>query len=377
MKAKLVGSFKYKNLRYTKNHPLRIPRVSLLLDFLFAMELISEEEVLESREATLEELLLFHEREYIETLIEADRCQCVPDGARERFNIGNYENPVSPAMYRGSSLATGSSIQAAESFLSGVPAFNPAGGMHHAFKNKANGFCFINDPVITLEYLRKKGFERILYIDLDAHHCDGVQEAYYTSPQVFVLSIHQSPEYAFPFKRGFIEEMGEEEGTGYNLNVPLPKGINDSEFLYALQSSLELTLSHFSPQVYLLQLGTDPLTEDPLSKFNLSNVGFLEAFRYVRNTLGEGVYIGGGGYHPVALARGWSLIWCEISGREIPKLINGEARKVLESVDYEEFDDEVDRSYMYNFLTDEPNKGEVRSEVREVLSRVKGLFNAL
>ncbi len=370
-KPKLIGSLKYRNLRYTKNHPLRIPRVSLLLEFLDAMGLIEEEEKVEGREATMEELLLFHDKDYIETLIEADRCQCVPKGARERFNIGSYENPVSPAMFRGSSLATGSSVQAVELFLEGLSAFNPAGGMHHAFKDRANGFCFINDPVIAIETLRKRGFKKILYIDLDAHHCDGVQDAYYDSDEVFVLSLHQSPEYAFPFKSGFIQERGEGRGRGYNLNVPLPKGIRDREFLFVLEKTLTHVTDIFSPQVYLLQLGTDPLLEDPLSKFELSNVGFLEAFRLVRDALGEGVYLGGGGYHPVALARSWTLIWCEISERKAPELINREGRRVLKSVDWEEFDDEVDRSYMYERLLDDPREGDIRQEVREILAQVK------
>ncbi|NPA41064.1 MAG: acetoin utilization protein AcuC [Aquificae bacterium] len=369
--ARLIGSLRYRSLRYTKNHPLRIPRVSLLLEFLDAMKLIADEEKVEGREATLEELLLFHEREYIETLIEADRCQCVPKGAREKFNIGNYENPVSPAMFRGSSLATGSSVQAVELFLEGYTAFNPAGGMHHAFKNRANGFCFINDPVIAIEVLRKKGFKRILYIDLDAHHCDGVQEAYYDTDEVFVLSLHQSPEYAFPFKRGFIEERGEGEGKGYNLNVPLPKGVNDTEFTYTLEKTLIYLKDVFQPQVYVLQLGTDPLLEDPLSKFQLSNVGFLEAFRIVKDAFGVGVYLGGGGYHPIALARCWTLIWCEISQREAPDEITPAGEKVLRSVDWEEFDDEVDRTYMFKELKDKPRTGEIRAEIKNLLQKVK------
>ena len=371
--ARLVGSLRYRNLRYTKNHPLRIPRVSLLLEFLDAMGLIDEGEKVEARPATMEELLLFHEREYIETLMEADRCQCVPKGARERFNIGNYENPVSPAMFRGSSLATGSSIQTAELFLEGYTAFNPAGGMHHAFRNRANGFCFINDPVITIEFLRKRGVERILYIDLDAHHCDGVQEAYYEDDRVYVLSLHQSPEYSFPFERGFLEERGAGRGKGYNLNVPLPKGMNDTEFLLVLEKSLTYVGDVFDPEVYVLQLGTDPLLEDPLSKFELSNVGFLDAFRLVRDIFGEGVYLGGGGYHPIALARAWTLIWCEMSGREIPEKINPAGRRVLEKVEWEEFDEEIDRSYIFELLKDPPRGGEVREEIRDLINRIKAL----
>ncbi len=370
-RAKLIGSLKYRNLRYTKNHPLRIPRVSLLLEFLDKMNLIDDGEKVEGRSATIEELLLFHDREYIDTLIEADRCQCVPKGAREKFNIGNYENPVSPAMYKGSSLATGSSVQAVELFLEGYTTFNPAGGMHHAFKSRAHGFCFINDPVIAIEVLRKNGFRKILYIDLDAHHCDGVQSAYYEEDDVYVFSVHQSPEYSFPFNTGFLDERGSRKGKGFNLNIPLPKGVNDSEYLFILEKALTYLKDVFHPEVYVLQLGTDPLLEDPLSKFELSNRGFLQAFRIVRETFGEGIYLGGGGYHPVALARSWAILWCEMSGRDIPEEINPEARKVLETVEWEEFDDDVDRSYMYEKLLDEWRGEEIRTEIKELALRMK------
>ncbi len=372
-KAKLIGSLKYRKLRYTKNHPLRIPRVSLLLEFLIALDLLKEEEKIEARPATEEELLLFHTPEYIEALKEADKCMCVPKGARERFNIGSYENPVSPAMYRGSLLATGSSVQAVELFLEGFPTFNPAGGMHHAYPSRANGFCFINDPAITLKYLLKKGFRKILYIDLDAHHCDGVQEAFYEDDRVYVLSLHQSPDYAFPFKKGFLKERGAGRGKGFNLNVPLPKGVNDPEYLFLLERVLSGILDVFKPEVYVLQLGTDPLEEDPLSKFRLSNVGFLQAFRMVRESLGEGVYLGGGGYHPIALARAWTLIWCEMAGRRAPDRIPEQAQRVLRAVEWEEYDD-IEREYLYFLLKDQPRNGSIRSEIRGLWERIKVLL---
>jgi len=374
MKARLIGSYEYRKYRYPSNHPLRIPRVSLLLRFLEAMELIEEEEILKSRKATLQELELFHDEEYLLTLREAERCNCVPKGAREKYNIGSYENPVSPAMFSGSSLAAGSTLQAVEEYLRGEKAFNPAGGMHHAFRNRANGFCFINDPGVGIEYLRKKGFKRILYIDLDAHHCDGVQEAYYDTDEVFVLSLHQSPEYAFPFRSGFIEEVGKGKGKGYNMNVPLPKGINDDEYLFILEESLSLVRELFKPEVYILQLGTDPLLEDYLSKFSLSNVGFLKAFRTVREVFGEGIYLGGGGYHPHALVRAWTLVWCELSGREAPEKLTPKAKQLLLSIDFEEVDDEVDRSYMTESLKDPYRGGEIRKEIRELAKRLKAIF---
>ncbi|GBC88753.1 Acetoin utilization protein AcuC [bacterium HR13] len=371
---KLVGSLKYRDLRYTQNHPLRIPRVSLLIEFLKAMGLIEEQEIIQSREATKEELLLYHTEDYLWALEESDRCMCVKDGYREKYNIGTYENPVSPAMWRGSLLATGSSVQAVEIFLEGGVAFNPAGGMHHAYPNRANGFCFINDPAVSIEFLKKKGFKKILYIDLDAHHCDAIQESYYEDDSVFVLSLHQSPEYAFPFKSGFVEEMGRGRGKGYNMNVSLPKGVKDGEYLYALEESLKIVKEIFSPDVYILQLGTDSLKEDYLSKFELSNAGFLKAFDMVREAFGEGIYLGGGGYHPIALARAWTLIWCRISGREIPSKINSEARQVLLSVNFEEFDEDIDRTYMYEHLLDRPNNEPPRGEVKRLIERLKALF---
>ncbi|WP_448588350.1 acetoin utilization protein AcuC [Thermocrinis sp.] len=373
MKAKLVASYAYRSLRYTPNHPLRIPRVSLLLDFLKAMELLEEEEVVESRNASWEELRLFHTEDYLMALKRADEEGRVSREIRERYNLGTMENPLSPAMWKGSVLATGSSVQAVQLFLEGKLAFNPAGGMHHAYPDKAHGFCFINDPAIAIKYLMERGSKAILYIDLDAHHCDGVQDGFYQEDRVFTFSIHQSPEYAFPFNRGFLEERGEGRGKGFNLNLPLPKGVNDREFLYVLEKGLEMVLDVFKPEVYVLQLGTDGLKEDYLSKFELSNWGLLMAFRLVREALGEGIYLGGGGYHPLALARAWALVWCELSNRQIPEQINSEGRKVLSEVNFEEFEEE-DRSYMFERLLDRPREGEVRTEVKKLCERAKALL---
>ncbi|MFN3870113.1 MAG: acetoin utilization protein AcuC [Aquificaceae bacterium] len=372
-KAKLIGSLAYKDLRYTKNHPLRIPRVSLLMELLKAMGLIEEEEMVESLPAPVDKLLLFHKEDYIKALQECDACQCVKRDYRERFNIGTYENPVAPAMWKGSLLATGSSLQGVDLFLEGYIPFNPAGGMHHAYPNRANGFCFLNDPGIALQYLLEKGFKRVLYIDLDAHHCDGVQDFFYQEDKVFVLSIHQSPTYAFPFKKGFLEERGEGKGKGYNLNVPLPKGVEDREYLYVIESIVPLVAEAYKPQVYVLQLGTDILEEDYLSKFCLSNFGFLKAFDLIRDILGEGIYLGGGGYHPLALARAWALIWCRMSHRDIPKGITASAKRLLSSVEFEELD-EVDRSYMLESLLDKPREGDLRREIKELVERIRSEF---
>ena len=189
-----------------------------------------------------------------------------------------------------------------------------------------------------------------------------------------MVSIHQSPEYSFPFRSGFINERGEGRGKGYNLNIPLPRGVNDTEYLLVIEKALTWLSDLYTPDLLILQLGTDPLEEDPLSRWNLSNQGFLRAFKAVREVFGDGIYLGGGGYHPLALARAWTLIWCEMSGREAPREINEEGKKVLRAVEWEEFDEDKDISYMYETLIDEERGGEVRGEIRDIIAEVKALI---
>ncbi|MCX8076752.1 MAG: acetoin utilization protein AcuC, partial [Aquificaceae bacterium] len=173
---------------------------------------------------------------------------------------------------------------------------------------------------------------------------------------------------------GYLHERGSGKGRGYNLNLPLPEGINDSEFLYVLEGALPVVLEIFKPEVYVLQLGTDSLEEDYLSKFKLSNWGFLKAFDTVRDMLGNGIYLGGGGYHPIALARAWSLVWCRLTDRDVPTFLNDGAKKVLFSVDFEEFDEDTDKGYMFQTLLDKPREGQVRKEVKELLEKALNYY---
>jgi len=375
MKARLVASEAYGKYPYPSNHPLKVPRVSLFLRFLKAMNLLEEEELVESRPASEEELSLFHERRYLKALKEAERRGRATPEERERYNLGTLENPVCGATFSGSALAAGSTLQAVELFKEGLRPFNPAGGMHHALRAKARGFCFINDCALAIEKLKREGYERILYVDLDAHHADGLQESYYEDPSVFTLSLHQSPSYAYPFKSGLLEEAGKGAGKGFNMNVPLPKGTNDEEFLYLLETALSVVSERFEPQVYVLQLGTDALREDPLSKLSLTNRGLLKALKTVREFFGEGIYLGGGGYNPYALVRAWTLLWCELSGREAPSRITPEAKEVLLSVQYEDLEDAP--SYSLEELKDPPSGGGIREEVRELGRKLKSFWAKL
>ncbi len=374
MSVKLVGSYRFKDYPYPKNHPLRIPRIALLLEFLETLGILEEGEVVESRFARDDEVLLFHQREYYKALKKYGLGGRLNLLEKKKFNLGNFENPLSPASYWGSLLAVGSSLQAGELFLKGFIPFSPSGGMHHAKKNRADGFCFLNDVCILIEDLKRKGFRKILYIDLDAHHPDGVQEAYYEDDSVFLLSLHQSPEYAYPFKRGFLEEVGRGKGKYYNLNVPLPKGLSDSEFLYVIEGLIPLLKEIFKPEVVIFQLGTDALYEDYLSKFNLSNLAFLEGFKLLYEEFNKrAILLGGGGYHPLSLLRCWALIWCYLKGTNCPNKFNGKVKDFLKKIDFEELE-EGDRSYLLESLKDSWRWGEVRGEVKGILEKVKTIF---
>ncbi|MCS7084133.1 MAG: acetoin utilization protein AcuC [Aquificaceae bacterium] len=352
-----------------------MPRVSVFVDFLLALELLEEGEILEPRVAKEEELLLFHTKDYIQALKEVSAGHFRAE-FRERFNIGSFENPVCPASYWGSLYAAGASIQVAELFLSSKVGFNPAGGMHHAYPANANGFCFINDPGIVISYLLNKGFKRILYIDLDAHHCDGVQHFFYRDNRVFVLSFHQSPSYAFPFVCGYLDELGDGAGFGYNLNVELPKNVADDEYLFLVKEILPAVVEHFKPEIYILALGTDALEEDYLSKLSLSNFALLETFRFVNQLLGSGIYLGGGGYNPISTLRAWAVLWCEMTKKEIPRALNDKALAILQSLEFTDFD-ERGFDHLFSGLLDKPRNGGIRPQVRDILSKtLRAFFNA-
>ncbi len=371
----LIASEKYKELRYPKNHPLRVPRVSLMLNYIKALGF--DPNYIEGRNATIEELLLFHTKDYIDALIEADTNMKSSNYIREKYSIGTIENPISAGMWKGSLLATGSSVQAAEYYIKNhitskeFVSFNPAGGMHHAMKSRANGFCFLNDPVVAIKYLLNNGFKKIIYIDLDAHHPDGVQEAFYDSKDVFLLSLHQSPEYAFPFKVGYQNELGTGEGFGYNMNIPLPQDINDSEFVYALEKAMEIAVDKFAPEVFVVQMGVDALKEDYLSKFNLSNNIYIKAIDVIKSYTKKFILLGGGGYNPISLARAWSLIWLYLEGIKPEEItITKEAKELLKSIDYEDFD-ELMEDDIYDTILDKPREGSIR--IKEYLEKIFSL----
>lgn len=365
--AVFIASEKYRRHSYGGMHPLGIPRVSLTYDLIRAFNAMDSEEFIESVQATDEQLAWFHTEAYIQAMRDSEQMGKVLTESRKVHNIGNYENPYFPGFFTTPATATGGSIQGAEQVLQGKIAFSPAGGMHHAMPDQAHGFCFFNDPALAIMRLRQAG-KRVLYVDIDAHHGDGVEYAFRDDEQVATFSIHMNTAYAYPFKGGNIEDRGELHNA---FNISLPKACNDTEYEFVFNTSWLEVLNKFKPEVIVLQAGTDILMPDPLGKFNIATQTFLGIVRTIKECAPDGnlLVLGGGGYHPLALARCWLGVWGILSGRELPTQLTPEAREILQNVDWDMDEDEDYFAEFFRSRLDRPNSGVIRDEIRHIVDR--------
>ena len=351
---------------FGNHHPLSIPRVSTVLELCAALGWLGPDCLRASRAATIAELTAFHDVGYVEALRRSDAAGSVDPQVRERHGFGNFENPMFPGVFERAATAVGGSIMAAELALEGRVVFHPAGGTHHGRRDRASGFCYFNDPVFAIRRLLEAGSTRVLYVDLDAHHGDGVQEAFLDEARVRVVSIHE---------RGRWPHSGaaDDVGRGYACNLPVPPGFNDSELEYLLDGVVMPIAAAFAPEAVVITCGTDALAGDPLSGMALSNVALWDAVERVAGVAGPAVVLGGGGYNPWTLARCWSGLWARLSDRTIPVELPADARLLLAGLECDLVDDdEVDGSWLTT-LADAPRPGEVRAEVRSLASRGRAL----
>ena len=310
--ASYIFSDKYQQFDMGPDHPLRIKRLAM------ADELISlcglGVPCVDVHPATHDQLARFHDRRYLETLREFSQDPVPMPFAM--FGLGSKDNPIFPGLYDWCALAAGASIQTAKEVLGGTPrAFSPAGGMHHAMAARASGFCYINDINLAIMELTSRG-KRVVYIDLDAHHGDGVQWAFFGSSQVLTISLHQHPETLFPGS-GVLEEIGRDDGLGYNVNIPLWPHTDDDLYIRCFEELVPPLIQAYAPDVIVSQIGVDALLDDPLANLNLTTASLMRCLQAVRGLAGDAwVALGGGGYHLANVARGWTMAWAVIQGRE-------------------------------------------------------------
>jgi len=303
----------YQAFDYGPSHPLRIGRLKLTHELIQAVGM--GQPSFPVRPAAMEELAVFHDRRYLEALKELSGREKPTD--YYAFGLGAGDNPVFPGVYEWSALLSGASLVAMElvSMMGHPVAFSMAGGMHHGMAARASGFCYVNDAVLVVRELLKRG-ERVLYLDIDAHHGDGVQWAFFDTPRVMTISLHQHPATLFP-GTGLVEEMGRGEGKGYSVNVPLWPDSDDDLFIKAFDEVVPPLLEAYDPEWVVTQLGVDTFLSDPLANLNLTTRGFGHAVRRMKELCWDRwVALGGGGYEVVNVARGWTLAWAIMLGRE-------------------------------------------------------------
>jgi acetoin utilization protein AcuC len=255
--------------------------------------------------ATKRELQKFHSARYLEALQQAADGKLTREG--RRMGIGTPDCPVFKDMFDYASLACGATLTGAELILSGETdvALNPSGGYHHAKAEKASGFCYLNDLVLACIRFSNNG-KRVLYLDLDAHHGDGVQEAFYSSKKVMVISLHESGKTLWP-GTGYEDEIGDGSGKGFNINIPLPLGICDIVYLEVFQKFVIPLINAYVPDIFVLQLGMDALAGDPLAHLELTNNTHAEIIGQILRYNKPMLATGGGGYHFDNTVRGWAL----------------------------------------------------------------------
>lgn len=266
----------------------------------------------EPRRASIAELEQFHTEHYLKEMQRAAAGDLTVDGLHMGF--GAPDTPVFKAMFDYGSLACGAGLTGAELLLQDRAdvVFNLLGGFHHAFPDRAAGFCYLNDTVLACMKLADAG-KRVLYLDVDAHHGDGVQAAFYNRKDVMTISLHESGKTLFPWG-GFEDEIGEGAGRGYNVNVSLPAETYDDAFLEAFDSLVVPLANAFEPDALVLELGMDILAGDPLTHLRMTNNVVVEVVERVMKWNCPVLVAGGGGYHVENTVRGWALAWRTFCG---------------------------------------------------------------
>jgi acetoin utilization protein AcuC len=264
------------------------------------------------RKATLEELRQFHTDSYLAELLRAAAGDLSVDGLH--LGLGGSDTPVFRAMFEYGAWACGAGLAAADALLSGKAdvSFNLLGGFHHAKAAHAGGFCYLNDVVLACMKLASAG-KRVAYVDVDAHHGDGVQEAFYHRKDVLTISLHESGTTLYPWG-GFEDEIGDGPGLGHNVNLSLPPGCYDEAFVAAFDQLVMPLLGAYRPDVLVLELGLDTLAGDPLTHLRLTNNSVVEVLDRLLRLNKPLLVAGGGGYHVENTVRGWALAWSTCAG---------------------------------------------------------------
>ena len=323
------------NYEYSPTHPFKPIRAKLTLDLCRRYGLIERPwiRLITPQPLGFEALAEFHDPTYLKFL-QAVSAKAADKGLRPdapgigqegsfdldlqilRYGLGTDEHPIFPGVYEYSALTCGATLLGAQMVASGEirVAFNPVGGFHHGAKDHAEGFCYVNDVAVAITHLLKKDV-RVAFVDIDAHHGNGVQDAFYQDDRVLKISFHETGREIYPGS-GFEDEIGAGKGKGYNVNVPLPRETDDEAFVRAFEEIVPPLLNAYAPDMVIAELGADTHVGDPLTHLSLTNNGYCLAVRKLAELAPKILALGGGGYDLYKTARSWTLAWAILNKLE-------------------------------------------------------------
>jgi histone deacetylase 1/2 len=325
---------KLTSYEFSKDHFMKPRRIKMCHSLVGSLGLFDHMLTIESKAATPEEMTAFHHPHYIKYL---ESWVAPPKQPPVEFNEETMKNyfikdsglgaifkvnqildcPGFEGLFPFCQLAAGSSLDAADSIMCGLGdiVINWSGGYHHAKKSEASGFCYVNDIVLCILELLKM-YNRVLYLDIDVHHGDGVEEAFYNTNRVMTVSFHQHEPGFFP-GTGSIESIGEEIGKYFTINVPLKKGIDDNHYSLLFKEVMDRVMGSYRPDVVVVQSGADSLSKDILGSLNLSIKGHAECLNHMKSYNVPLILLGGGGYTVENVSRCWAYETGQMLGQDI------------------------------------------------------------
>lgn len=315
MKSVFVYTSEFDTYSLGSDHPFKPYKATMVYELCYRYGLFDHPwiKVFKPSPATEKVMTEYHSQEYVDALKGCNSGNF--DFTMLQYGLGTGDNPVFKGVYDFSLLVLGATIASAEFIASGEAdtTFSAVGGLHHGGYAHAEGFCYINDIAIAIKRLLKRGFKKILYVDIDAHHGNGVQDAFYDTDQVLFISVHQNGESLYP-GTGFENEIGEGKGRGFTVNLPLPEYTDDDTYARAFNEIYPPLVQAFGPDCVVAQIGLDTLKKDPLTNLRLTNNGFCSVMETIRRSCPRILALGGGGYSVPDVVKGWTLAWAILNG---------------------------------------------------------------
>ncbi len=334
--AVFIYSAELEKYSYPQDHPFNTMRAKRAHEILNSMGLLTGSGRKKIPPEPAERVILekFHSADYLHALKKASEGHLTAEALN--MGIGTPDCPVFKGLYDYAVLATGGTLVAAKLILSGSAdvAFNPSGGYHHAGPESASGFCYINDVALACMVLADEG-RKVLYLDVDVHHGDGVVNAFYDRCDVMTISLHEDPVALFP-GTGFADEIGTGRGKGYCVNIPLPIGTYDQIYMKAFNAIVMPLIEAYDPDIIVFELGADALMGDPLAHMCLTNNCYADIIDFLLSLNKSILATGGGGYNVDNTARAWALAWSVLCGESNEyDMTLGAGGVMLESTDWQ------------------------------------------